>query len=969
MGVQFTSLGNGMVKISYNGQEMEVTEKQAEQLKRQPAGTIESVFAANAANKSEATTTATGTNTGDGIAALNQQKEEQINQEVEKFTKQDPNEQIRQLPEEYATQYQAIEDDENLSPEQKLEQQKEVIKNFFKDTKYNPEQIAGPDTYGNRSSIGKSNGITFQTVLDDSNMLMDGDGKPIKENVEARAEVVKQSFIQQQQQQLDAIDARTDLTDVQKQKAKENLILEQAFDTSLGPQVHELAEANKKNLPMENENTYYELAMTNEQKNHVNERTNQIADQMSEILNKDPSQLTQADKDQLQAWKEEYNRKFPDEKFGDFQNLANISKGSEAEKKTAFDRLSALAKSMAIDEEISAEQKSSGAKDISTDLNEDQMEKLAKAQMRESVVHENEIQKLTQEMIYLESKTDKTDADTKRIDQIKKQITKLDKNKDKMLNNIREGSAQDAANAEVKFEMYKQKFENTEVHWNKSASKSAEKQNPGANNTYLNDYTRKLIMNDKDFRDQTCKPATKETGDFEVDGQWYKLDSKMYKEHMQRLSNAHTDYGDNDLHSSYYVSTSEWADFANEHAQKGNGKPATMGERSDVREMFEVAGLEVAGDRTYAMRAGKIGKAALAGAGAGALAGLGGELLNSAKSIKYSGAASAIAEGIATSTITGVATGSYSGTVSGSETVNFTSQIQELNPKTGEYVTVAEQTTPHTVNWSGDYSGTVDVPYQKQVDIPYSKEVSADYNGSVKPGFDWGNVGKGAGIGAAVGGLGQGLKYLFKKKTAADYVDTNTAKDYKREDTGYKTEHKVQDAAPVEVSVQKTEVVPGEDKVEPIDIQNTDHKMTVRRGRGTMLYKGQQVPFNEAENKKYYVQQLYGLTDDQVDAVYKYIMENINELPAGKYGDAQYVNGNTYHFPETIPAGTIPGIEGELGQQDMSNYVPKWIKIPHTSGRYRGFTGGEGTLQGQRTVHGDPTTRTTTRTDDWRRRQ
>ena len=821
---------------------------------------------------------------------------DQVNTAVDQFRAN--NENIKKLPPEYQEKYYAANNDET--------KQREVIKEYFNDKKYFPDGV-GPSQFGNRNSTKQEGGVEFTTMLS-KDVLVDDDGKPIKENQEARFETVKQVFQKQMENQLAKIDDRTDLTPYEKTKAKESLLINEALNSSLKPEVNALAEKIKENQSIVNNNTYYQLAMTQEEKNGVNMRANQIRLEMKALIGKPENELTAEEKTKLQAWKEDFNKKFSkEEQFGENEHLWDLKNATELEKSEAYKKLDALAKMQAIEEKIAAEQKAAGDANPTGELSAEQRLKLAKAQMTESITHDDEIQKLSQELL-IKSKN----GTPEEVEEIKQKIAKLDENKGKMLKDIQKGMVADQARAQVEFETYKQNYENTEVHWDSKAAKEAEKANPERNNTHLNKYAQKLITSDETFRDSVCDKANgPEDGDFEVNGQWYKLNSNKYKDVMSKLANKgnktfNAGGGIND--ADYFASTSEWADFANDHAKKDSGV-ATRGERKDVREMFEAAGLQVDKDRTLAMRAKNIGKDALIDAGGGALAALGGELLNAAQKLNYSGTAKAIAEGIASTTINGVASTVVSGTMTGTETSIHESIVQRYDPKTGQYITVGHQVTEVPVEWSQDYEIPVDVPYQENVDIPYKDEVPADYNGSVKDSFDLGNIAKGAGIGAAIGGIGRGLKYLFKKKEHDDYVNTDNSRATTRTNTGYeqKTEAPVE-KTPVEAKTkQKVTVTTVKEKEVTKEIPYEEYKLKGNR--------------QTSETIGTVVVARYGVKMGSPE--YRAILDYIRDVNGVKNGEIP--PGDKWKLPEWIP-GEVLG-EGHENVMRINGKVQRttWI--------------------------------------------
>ena len=539
-----------------------------------------------------------------------------------------------------------------------------------------------------------------------------------------------------------------------------------------------------------------------------------------------------------------------------------------------MDKMDSLAKMYSIEEHLAKEQGKDGR---AVELNPEQLTKLAKAQMTEAVTHENEIIELTKKL--------QLAKDPKEKDKIEKQITKLNKNKNNMLKDIKKGMITDQAQAQVEFEAYKQNYDNTTVYWDKKQAKQAEEKDPKRNNTHLNDYARELIQKNPSAY---CDEVDADKADFtDKDGKGWKLNSKLYQQEMLRISNSQGGFGNNDLDSDYFASTEEWSSFANEQAEKdGKDRPATMKERRHVREMIAAAGIQVSSDRTYKMRAGNIAKDGLKGAGAGALAGLGGELLGMASKINYSGTAKTIAEGIAKTTINGIASTTVSGTVQGQTTNTFESIIQKYDPNTGEYVTIGHQITETPINWSEDYSVDVNVPYQQDANIPYKDEVSANYNGSVRDKINWDSlksIGMGAAIGGAMGAGFKGLSYLFKKKNDSDYVNVDNSKETTRSNTGYeqKTQEKTEtietEKSPV-AAMTKTEVLVEKEKT--VEIPQHKYKLKSKEIIGEVICAKYGVQWNTPEFK----------------AILKYVREVANGLQKG-----EIPKGDEYNLPEWIP--------------------------------------------------------------------
>ena len=929
-------------------------------------------------NNIQAKETPTSVSVEDGAAAATQ------SEQLAKKVVADKDE-IKKLPPEYQELYYMAGEDEAMK--------KKVILQYFGDSKYFPEQetvvTTGGTVFGNRNSKLKEGGFQF-AMESTKDPLVDGDGKPIKESVEKRFDTVKTKFMEVKEAQLSEVDANPTLSAEQKAKAKEDLLVNEALNSSWKPQVKELAENLKKNTPTSNKNTYYNLAMTQDEKNAVNTRANAIREDMKALINKPEAELTAEDKAKLEQYKKDFNAKFTEEEaFKENEHLWDLNKVQNPKvKAAAYDKLDALAKIMAIEEQIASEQKSTGSIYPTGELSDEQRTKLAKAQMRESITHENEILDLSQERILTKDKD--------RLDVIDKKIKVLSKNKDKMLDDIKKGLVADQAQAQVEFETYKQNYDNTTVHWSKKQAKDAEKDNPAVNNTHLNKYAQEII---KKNPSAFCDQATADSHDFETtdengNKQYWSLNSDSYKKEMLRLSNSQSGFDDTKLDGDYYVSTSEWADFADKHAKKGEGRPATMGERSDAREMFEAAGLQVSKDRTYAMRAKEIAKAGAIGAGGGALAALGGELLNLGKNLNYNGTAYGIAKGIASTTINGIAsttisgiasttvngvangtvtgvatdtiTGTAEGTVSGTATSIHESIVQKYDPNTGKYITVGHQVTEVPVDWSKDvaldyskdvsiaykqdvsiaYEQQVDIPYEQQVDIPYEKKVDvpyeqkdvpAEYKGHVDYKFDWGNIAKAGGIGAAMGVATKGLQYLFKKKDKDDYVSDDTAKDAIRSNTGYEQKQETvvvtpADRGPVMADTRK-EVT--EQQTETKEIPQFQYKLKAGETIGAVICGKYGVKIGSPEYK----------------AILNYVRTTANGLKPG-----EIPMGDKYNLPEWIP-GDVLGKDDNVALDKDGNVA----KTNYRKVAYKGRNAtNSGTYQHTTTTH-----RTVTGSDIW----
>ncbi len=898
----------------------------------------------------------------------------------------------------------------------------------------------GPEKYGNRASkYGDVGGYEFSVPLT-STPLVQPDGKIDEKNQQKYYDELKNEFAKQASEQEAAIERNTKLNvdeeamieasmqgkskaeiDAAKEAsrrikvddAKKEAIADYAIRTSGGPALTQMrkAIADEPDRQQIAEYDNYVIKKDPAAQRNVALRASQTEKEMNAAFEKlkNGQTLTKDEEKLLEDLKHGYNRLYAakdGDQRGEFAERINIStlyaKRTPEQQKDIEDKFKATAHLMAVEEEIYQKDANGGQK-----LSEDQISKLAEAKLKEGMLRTNELEELTTKLRYAEQKGLKTEAAN-----LKEQIKAVEESREKSLEKIKNGMIEERANTQVRMETYKQQYDNTIVHWDKDDAKDNAVE--GKNNTHLNKYARKLIQNNEEFRNRVCDEAAAGQGDFEVDGKAYKLNSKKFQEAMLHEASLNNEF-EHEEGADYFASTGDWAKFANEHAKKKSGV-ATMGERSDVREMFDAAGIEVSKDRTYAMRAGNIGKAALIGAGAGAVGTALGKLGQALQSnIKYNGSVAhtikGVVEGVVTGTVNGTVTQHVSTAVNGSQTVtvegdvNYSGEVgysgevpynysgtatgtttQEsivtrYDAKTGQYITVGHQTqeipvdVPYNGSGTASYSGTagysgtahytqdVTVNYSEPVELDVTQEYSQDYEakyskeyektedvdyaGDVnpRPSFEEAvkDVAKGAGIGAAVGAATRGLGYIFKKKKHSDYVNTDNAKETSRGDSGFKTQS-MRTVDNSSVKMEETAAYKVQDTGK--DIPNLDHKMKVRRGQGTMLYRGQQVPYNEAEDKKNYVQQLYNVPADKLDAVYKYIMEEINGLKPNQYNDTQYVNNLTYHFPAELPK-EITGLDADYKQEMDPNSVPKkWIKIP-LGGRGANLRGGENRLNGK----------------------
>ena len=738
------------------------------------------------------------------------------------------------------------------------DEQRVVIMKYYDSL---PNKGEGTLVVGNRASKKNDGGYTFSSEYGKTNLL-DEDGKPAKEAQEERFETLKGIYRQQAADQEAKIDNVPTLTSRQKEQQKRDLVIDMALSSSLKPSVDELINENAKKDATTLKDNFYEYAMNDEERSAVNTKANQYSQEIDglikEYVSADSTRKAEIEK-KLDEYTAKFNTRFPDAKFKENEHLYDLSSATTSEKSVAYKNIDALAKMLAIEDELG------GREQLSTE----QQERLAKAQIKETVTHQHEIRLLSAHA--------KAEKNTEEENKLKNRIAKLEKDRESKTGAIKKGLIADQARVQTEQETYKQKYDQTTVYWDKA---SAKKGQDGVYKTSLNKYARNLIQKDPTFgKDCGVEITDGSTPDYMVDGKPYKFNSEKYKQAMLKLSNSQSSYDNAKFDSDYYASTSEWANFANAHAKKGEGRPATMGERSDVREMFEIAGIQVEKDATYKMRGKKVGNAALAGAGAGALAGLGSELLGAAKKIGYSGTAPGVANDIILKWISGT----VSGTANGSVTQH--SEIVEWDSATGQYVTIAEQTQQIPVS----------LPFEKDVtlsdikDYDFDQEIKdVDYSGNVNDKFNIGNVAIATGIGAGLGAGWTGLRYLFKKKTDEDYVNTDGKKAGIRSNTGY--EVKKDEAKPVAAEETKNETI------EVTEIKVDTQKI------GTPYHvnqEGKTIWANVIKAK-------YGVYNS---TIYKYIREQCSNLKSGEVSD-------TLILPDTIPA-EFSGVGKEL-TLDMS---------------------------------------------------
>lgn len=357
-----------------------------------------------------------------------------------------------------------------------------------------------------------------------------------------------------------------------------------------------------------------------------------------------------------------------------------------------------------------------------------------------------------------------------------------------------------------------------------------------------------------------------------------------------------------------------------------------------ARDMAETAGIVTEKNNTAGIRTGyvfgEIGKG-VAGAAAADL--LGNFVLSKIR-IPFAGQVVGTVAGTVTGSVSGTVHYAKSGTVQGLD--KFVSEYYDNGTLVGSQVT--ERLTEH--------------PWSVEGDEPFTKEFSKDYEKEYKKCYK-GKVGLGSfhfdPLALAVGGVAGGIKGLLGMGKKHDKQDGKSeVQMYSRRDYNERTTTRSEEVPGVQKVAAKKYVANITQKTEPVNepIENVHPKVTVRRGQGTILYKGQRVPFNEAEDKKHLVASMYNLTGDELEAVFKYLITDFNGLPEKYLKGHMIPQGNVLNFPTKIPAGTIPGIDHDIDTSgfDPAKYQKKWIKIPLGGRATKNQKAGEGNLSVQR---------------------
>ncbi len=788
------------------------------------------------------------------------------------------------LPEEYQEKYTAAGEDEDA--------QRKVILAFFNDEKYFPKQTVTEtsNVYGNKN-YKDGTGIGFNAEFTKIK-LVDGNGKPIKENQKARFEELNKIYDEEFNTKLNsneelekayaAIDKDQYMTPAEKEAAKElkkvqiqdRLIAQEGVNTYFGDEIDSLSKTITGTTA--DKNTYYQLVMSQEDKDEVAKEYASISSEIDELLNKTP--ITDEDEEKFANLVTEYNKRFGDEKISDGYKLSEHHEADETRKNEVIRKMAALAQTEAIESVMG-----------SNTFTDKQKTELASARMVESLTHQDEIARLALQMKNSTNEAEKAE--------IKKKIDKLNDDKDLNIGKIKDTLVVDSAYNHLCFEAAKQNFDNTVVHWDKAGAKADEAENPEKNNTYLNKAARNLIKTNAEFRKSTCDEVAEGKGDFEVDGQWYKFNSAKYKDTMLRASNlSRTGQVDTTRNADYYASVDEFGGgnngyglaFADNYLAHKKAKredaPATLKEREYSREMFEIAGIETGIDPTRKTRNKEYLKAFADGAVIGGLTGLLGETVKAAQGIKYAGTV--------LTTLSGVATGmvSYTGTETGQVEVtgqNTTiTERQEYSPATGQWVTTSHQETVVTNSSMQDvvvsYSGEV------QAELPYDTEKLVDYSGKKHNNFNPANILMDALFGG-ISAVGlKGLQNWLGRKHEKNYNNKPTKHDYARGNEGFQQKTTtVVEPENIPVKAETTRTVE-----ETVEVPIAKHPYTMRARRV-----GKQ---NEGDTLAEVIRAKYNLTSSaDIKKVLDYVIKE-NGL-----GNVSRNSIKKFDLPDVIPDSVL----------------------------------------------------------------
>ncbi len=246
------------------------------------------------------------------------------------------------------------------------------------------------------------------------------------------------------------------------------------------------------------------------------------------------------------------------------------------------------------------------------------------------------------------------------------------------------------------------------------------------------------------------------------------------------------------------------------------------------------------------------------------------------------------------------------GDVTGEASITQKHDFHREGDVTGE----ASITQEHEFHREGDVETDVEVHDEKEV----HDEQEVKTAGRTKPGlFD--GIGSAATLGAILGFLGTipKLKYVRDKVNGKSNLREVAQQQYVQITPPEKSVSNVtNENAKVYTGVLNIQGTVGS---EPQKIENTAYKIHVTS------HQDEKGRYNLADDKKDLISKAYNIptTDPNFDKVYTYIMENVNNLKKGQYGDKQYLKENlTWYLPQQLPA-SLTG----LSQDYTYNLDPK----------------------------------------------
>lgn len=392
-------------------------------------------------------------------------------------------------------------------------------------------------------------------------------------------------------------------------------------------------------------------------------------------------------------------------------------------------------------------------------IGNDQYEKMSK-----KVITDRYLNKATNVLEDYNKKIAEAEAsgDTKKVEKLKLKAAeavkdeKLKETKDRKINI--ENAAQMLAEAQVDIEIAKEKFNKTQVHWDKNGNVNDK---DGKNHTYLNDEMRQWVSKHPDLFAKDGSDAK------EVNAE--NFDSQKFKEYMLAASNEHE--VDQDGKKDVYNQADFYGDIRNRKElidKKYDADiDAKLKDRRFAGKAFKAAGLDIETDRTVGKRLGHVGLGVAKGAGIGGAAALLAEALSTTKVLNkdYMGMVQYAGTQAYSGKVGFKGEVGYSGSVgyeaSGTvQTTNtFVTENWENGYLVGKQTTEIAKDVPWNTSGEVGYSGTVgyegEKEYKGEVDYKGEKEYSGMT--SARNEINWSNVAKGAILGGISGGITAGI--------------------------------------------------------------------------------------------------------------------------------------------------------------------------------------------------------------------